>query len=99
MSQLLIGRSAIVFRPPLASAPGPAMMYRAFGFTARYATVHGAPVFGEPPTVQDVFEFTVLPLRANAITSLPTFACPSGFTIARSPAESPFRFESIPLCT
>ena len=75
------------------------MMYRALGFTATYATVQLAPIVGTPLTEQAVLELTTLPSRASAMTSLPTLAAPWGLMIARSPAESPFRFESIPLCT
>src|SRR6267154_1999337 len=40
-SRLLIGRVCSVFRPALASAPCPAVMYWAFGLVARYATING----------------------------------------------------------
>src|SRR5215471_18915299 len=93
MSQLLICRSAIVLRPPLASAPSPATMYRALGFTAAYATVQEAPVAAFPFTAHVVAEETTLPSRAKAVTSLPVLASPFGLTIVRSPAESPFRLE------
>src|SRR5690242_15654865 len=99
MSQLLIGRSAIVFRPPLARAPAPATMYRALGVVATYATVHGAPLAAFPATVQVVWEETTLPSRARAVISLPRLTLPCGLMMVRSPAESPFKFESIPLCT
>ena len=56
------------------------MMYRALGFTATYATVHGAPVVVAPFTVQVVSEETTLPSRARAVTSLPVLASLFGLT-------------------
>src|SRR5262249_30789846 len=86
--------NSTVLRPLLATMPGPAWIYCAFGLRIKYPTVRCAFVrVHEPSGLNDGQVFR------SAGASLAVFFTPFGLKITRSPAGSPLRFESTVLRT
>src|SRR5229473_2742861 len=106
-SRLLMGLVDSVFLPVLAKAPFPAVMYSAVGLLARYATIKGVESKFPGPGAPFLELKSLSPhvaklgsvLLQRGLTPEPVPGTPAGLRMARSPAESPFRLASMPLCT
>src|SRR5712672_1416428 len=94
-SKLLVPGDSSVLRPRLDRAPTPVCMYCAApppgSGSAKYATVCAAK--------QVPSEGAQVLLLSRGLDVVPVPRMPEGFKIARSPAESRFKFESWLACT
>src|SRR5262245_14485520 len=86
-----------VLRPAVVTVPGPAWIYCAFGLGMKYPTVLESSRLGSHLPLGRMPDAGQVCIKGTAMLAVPL--APFGLKIARSPAASPLRFESVALST